>query len=61
MGRGGDIAFKAGVHVHETPAGVCEVHVPRDVRVEDCRQLLLAGGKEGRCRGKENARLTLEK
>lgn len=55
------VAFKAGVYVHENRAGVCEVHVPRDVMVGECRQLLLAGGKEGGCRGKENARLTLEK
>ena len=62
MGGSGTIAFRAGVHVHESPAGVCELHVPHDVTAHDCRLLLeLPAGEEGRCEGKKNARLTLEK
>ena len=62
MSGSGTIAFRAGVHVHESPAGVCEVHVPHDVPTRDCRLLLgLSAGEEERCAMKENARLTLEK
>ena len=50
MGEPDAVAFRSGTRVYETPAGTCEVVVPRDVTAGMCRGLLeLAAGKEDLC------------